>query len=208
MKKYLLFLIALLAAAVLAGCGGDSTDDSKARETMRHLKKTDRVTMKEQDVEEGATYVYTFNTIDIFIEGSDRSIRCEVDGPTPLFGTVPSPAPMEGWNYFRTVQLDDGSICEIGGVLEGDTLKAEYINVLCPGELEIGDVWESNGTTYVVKEYQYVCDDSSDAFGAFLVESTGAFEGKVWWAAKEIGFPVKYITPGASVRIAKFEDDI
>ncbi|MBR4749358.1 MAG: hypothetical protein IK083_07310 [Abditibacteriota bacterium] len=206
MKKYLLFLIALLAAAVLAGCGGDSTDDSKARETMRHLKKTDRVTMKEQDVEEGATYVYTFNTIDIFIEGSDRSIRCEVEGAVPVF-TELNAAP-EDWNYFKTVQLDDGSICDVGGVLEGDTLTMEYMDLLCPGELEIGDVWESNGTTYVVKEYQYVCDDSSDAFGAFLVESTGALESKVWWAAKEIGFPVKCIYPGRSIRISKFEDDI
>ena len=194
MRKYILCLTAFLAAALLAGCGGSTSDDTKAKETMRLLKNTDRVTLKADDSE--TAYVYTFHTGDILIEGSDRYIRCEVEGAAP-FLTDGSAAP-ESWNYFRTVQLDDGSICNIGGVLDGDTLTAEYQDLLCPGELEIGDTWESNGTSFEVKEYQYVCDDSSDTFGAFLVESAGAVESKVWWAAKEIG----------SARISKFEDDI
>ena len=205
MKKLVLPLLFIIAAFLFAGCGGDGSDDSKAKETMRHLKKTDRVTLKQQDVEEGASYVFTFNETNIPVADTDLVIKCEVNEAVPFLGGKG----LEDWNYFKTVQLEDGSICDIGGNLDEEgVLQAEYTNLLCPADLEVGASWTDNGTTYVVTDYQYVCDDDSDAYGAFLVESTGAFESKVWWSAKEIGFPVKCIYDGISLKIAKYEDDI
>ena len=205
MKKLVLPLLFILAAFLFAGCGGDGSDDSKAKETMRHLKKTDRVTLKQQDVEEGASYVFTFNETNIPVADTDKTIICEVNEAAPFFGGES----LGDWNYFKTVQLDDGSICDIGGNLnEEGVLEAEYTNLLCPAELEIGTAWTDNGTTCVVTDFQFVCDDDSDAYGAFLVESTGAVTSKVWWSAKEIGFPVKCIYDGVSLKIAKYEDDI
>ncbi|MBQ9358554.1 MAG: hypothetical protein IJT95_03335 [Abditibacteriota bacterium] len=198
-------LLFIAAAFLLAGCGGDGSDDSKAKEKMRLLKKTDTVTLKQQDVEEGAVYVYTFNETNIPIADSDDSIRCEVNEAVPFTGGES----LGDWNYFKTVQLDDGSVCDIGGNLnEEGVLEAEYINLLCPAELEVGATWTGNGTTYTVTDYQFVCDDDSDAYGAFLVESAGAFNSKVWWSAKEIGFPVKCIYDSVSLKIVKYKDDI
>ncbi len=210
MKKYILPLLLLAVCALFAGCGGNGSDDSKAKETMRHLKDTDRVTLR-LDVEESPALEYTFDKKTIQIEGSERYIRCEIVGGAngALQFAPKGKKDGEEGNYAKYVQLDDGSVCYASGVLNEDgVLVCDSLTLLCPGELEIGTTWESEGCVFTATAYQYVCDEKDDVYGAFLVECVGDVNCKVWWAAKEIGFPVKAIYDTGAFRLVKYENDI